>query len=159
MQLVCHSDASYLSVSNTRSRAGDHYFLSLPPDYKNNGAIHTMSQIIRNVMASATEAEIAALYMNARDSVAIQNILENFGHKQQPTLMQTDSKTAEGILNKKMQPKQKKAMDMRFHWLCDRQQQKHIKIFWKPGILNLGDNHTKHHPASHHQKMRTKYIT
>ena len=33
MQLVCHSDASYLSVSNARSRAGGHFFLSLPPDY------------------------------------------------------------------------------------------------------------------------------
>ena len=88
-----------------------------------------MSQIIRNVMASATEAEIAALYMNARESVAIRNILENLGHKQQPTLMQTDSETAEGILNKKMQPKRTKAMDMRFHWLRDWQHQKHINIF------------------------------
>ena len=110
-------------------------------------------------MASTMEAEFAALYMNARESVAIRNILETHGHKQQPTMLQTDSATAEGILNKKMQPKQTKAMDMRFHWLGDRQQQKHINIFWKPGILNLGDYHTKHHPASHHQKIRTQYVT
>ena len=111
-----------------------------------------MSQIIQNVIASATEAEIAALYMNARELVAIRNILENLGHKQQLTLMQTDSATAEGILNKKMQPKRTKAMDMRFHWLCDRHQKRKINIFWKPGILNLGDYHSKHHPDSHHQK-------
>ena len=110
-------------------------------------------------MASAMSAKIVALYMNARESVAIRNILENLGHKQQPTMPQTDSATAEGILNKKMQPKRTKAMDMRFNWLRDRQQQKHINIFLKPGILNLGDYYTKHHPASHHQKLRPQYVT
>ena len=129
MQLVCHSDASYLSVSNSLSHAGGHYFLSSPPDFKNNGAIHSMSQIIRHVMASATEAEIDALYMNARESVAICNDVELLGHKQHPTLLQTDSATAKGIINKKMQPKREKSMDMQFHWLCDRNEQKQIKIF------------------------------
>ena len=86
-------------------------------------------------------------------------LIENLGHKEQLTMLQTDSATAEGILNKKIQPKRTIAMDMRFHWLCDRQQQKHINIFWKPVILNLRDYHTKHHPTSHHQKMRTKYVT
>ena len=152
MKLVCHSNELYLSVSNAQSLAGGHYFLSSPPDYKTNGAIHTMSQIIQNVIEYATEAENAALYMNERELVAIRNILKTLGHEQQPTMFKSDSAMAEGILNKKMQPKWTKAMDMRFHWLRKRQQQKHVNIFWKPGILNLGDYHTKHHPASHHKK-------
>ena len=54
--LAPHSDASYLSKSNTRSRAGGHSFLSKnvsnPP---NNGAILNIAQIIKNVIPSATE--------------------------------------------------------------------------------------------------------
>ena len=158
MHLVCHSDASYLSVTNARSRAGGHFFLSSPPTYKPNGAIHAVSQIVRNVMASATEAELAALYTNAREAVAIRNTLVNLGHPQPPTPIQTDSAMAAGLLLKTMQSKCTKAMDMRFHWLKDRQQQQQFKFFWQPGSLNLGDYYTKHHPASHHQKVRPTYI-
>ena len=111
------------------------------------------------MMAFSTEAEIAALCMNEREPVAIPNILETLGNKQQPTLLQTDSPKFGGVLNKKIQPKRTKATDISFHWLHNRQQQKCINIFWKPGIQNLGDYHTKHHPASHHQKMRTQYVT
>ena len=66
-------------------------------------------------MALDAEAEIAALYTNAREAVAIQNILTELGNKQKPTLMQTDSATAEGLLKQKIQSKRTKAMDMSFH--------------------------------------------
>ena len=110
-------------------------------------------------MALATEAEIAALYINAREAVAIRNILVELGHKQQPTLMHIDSKTADGLLQQKMQSERTKAMDMRFHWLRDRQQQQQLNIFWRPGSNNMGDYYTKHHPASHHQKLRTTNVS
>ena len=41
-----------------------------------------------------------ALYINAREVVAIRNILNEIGHKQPPTPIQTDNSTAEGIINK-----------------------------------------------------------
>ena len=47
---------------------------------------------------------------------------------------------------------------MRFYWIQDRTQQKHFLIYWKPGSTNLGDYHTKHHPASHHRLMRSTYL-
>ena len=127
---MCHCEDSYLSVSNERSRAGGHFFLSLPPGYKQNGAIHAISHVICNVMASATENEITALYIKAREAVTICNILVELGHKQQPTLMQMDRETADGLLQQKMQSKRTKAMDMRFHWLSDRQQQQQLNICW-----------------------------
>ncbi len=65
MVLAGHSDASYLSESKARSRAGEHFFMSTdterPP---NNGAVLTIAQIIKAVMTSAAEAEIGALYIN-----------------------------------------------------------------------------------------------
>ena len=53
MVLSAHSDASYLSETKARSRAGGHFFMSdeaaIP---SNNGAVITISQIIKAVMSS-----------------------------------------------------------------------------------------------------------
>ena len=121
MILAVHSDASYLSEPKAKSRAGGHFFLSnntdIPP---NNGAVLNIAHIIKHVMSSATKAELAALYISAHEAVYIRIILDEMGHKQLPTPMQTDNSMAEGVINSKIQPKRTKAMDMRFHWLRDR---------------------------------------
>jgi len=66
MILQIHSDASYLSEPKARSRAGGHFFLSNKSSTLPNGPIHTLSNIMRNVMASAAEAEIGAVFANAQ---------------------------------------------------------------------------------------------
>ena len=68
-------------------------------------------------MASAMEAELAALYIMAREAVYMRIIIEELGHNQPPTPLQTDNVMAEAVINGKVQLKQTKAMDMRFHWL------------------------------------------
>ena len=160
MILAVHSDAGYLNEENARSRAGGHHFLSedvpFPP---NNGAIHNVATIIKSVMTSAAEAETGGLYINARKAVEERNILEEMGHKQPPTPIQTDNSTAEGIVNNRVQPKRTKAMDMRFHWLRDRKNQKQFRFYWRPGPTNKGDYYTKHHPASHHRNVRPEILT
>ena len=57
-------------------------------------------------MSSATEAETAALYIMAREAVYIHIIVEEIGHKQPPTPIQTDNAMVEDVINKKVQPKQ-----------------------------------------------------
>jgi hypothetical protein len=160
MILAAHSDASYLSEPQARSRAGGHFFLSssaeIPP---NNGAILNLAHVIKHVMASATEAELAALYIVAREAVYIRIILEELGHKQPATPLQTDNAIAENVVNGKVQPKRTKAMDMRFHWLRDRECQEQFRIYWRPGKSNYADYWTKHHPAKHHQNIRREFIT
>jgi hypothetical protein len=124
MVLAVHSNASYLSKPKTQSQAGGHFFLSsnttVPP---NNGAILNIAHIIKNVMSSATEAELAGLYIMACKAfyIRIRIILEELGHIQPPTPLQTDNAMADGVINGKVQPKQTKAMDMRFHWLRDQE--------------------------------------
>ena len=72
MVLAVHSDASYLSETKARSCAGGHFFLSNDePHPPNNGAILTIAQVIKSVMSSASEAELAALFINAREAVHI----------------------------------------------------------------------------------------
>ena len=160
MKLAVHSDAGYLNEPSARSRAGGHFFLSnnddVPP---NNGAILNISHVIKHVMSSATEAELAALYIMAREAVYIRIILEEMGHKQSPTPVQTDNAIAEQVINKKVQPKRTKAMDMRFHWLRDRECQQQFRFYWRPGKLNYADYWTKHHPSKHHHNVRRNYLT
>ncbi len=67
MVLAVHSDASYLSKLKACSHAGRHMFMAGREDIPtNNGAILNISQIIRAVMSSAVEAELGALFINAK---------------------------------------------------------------------------------------------
>ena len=160
MILAVHSDASYLSEPKARSRAGGHFFLSHDTDNPpNNGGILNIAHIIKHVMSSATEAELAALYIMAREAIYIRIILEEMGHKQPPTPIQTDNAMAEGVINSKITPKQTKAMDMRFHWLRDRECQEQFRFYWRPGKTNYADYWTKHHLPSHHVNMRKEFLT
>jgi hypothetical protein len=130
MVLAVHSNASYLSEPKARSRARGHFFLSsdttIPP---NNGAVLNIAHIIKNIMSSVTEAELAGPYIMAREAVNIRIILEELGHKQPPTPQQTDNTMADAVINGKIQPKQTKAMDMKFHWLGDQECQQQFRIY------------------------------
>ncbi len=80
----------------------------------NNGAIMINATIIKAVMLSAAEAELGALFLDAKEGVYLRQILTKMGHPQPRTPTQTNNTTAEGVINNKIQSKQIKAMDMRF---------------------------------------------
>ena len=48
-------------------------------------------------MSSAAEAELDALFINAKEAAYIHNILEELGHEQPRTPIQTDNSTAEMV--------------------------------------------------------------
>ena len=76
MVLAVHSDASYLSKTKARSREGGHFFLSKDDTYpENNGAVLTISHIIKAIMSSAAEAELGALYINCRGAIPARQLL------------------------------------------------------------------------------------
>jgi hypothetical protein len=106
MVLAVHSNASYLSKPKACSRARGHFFLSsdttVPP---NNGTVLNIAHIIKNVMSSAIEAELAGLYIMARKAVYIRIILKELGHKHPPTPLQTNNAMADAVINCKIQPK------------------------------------------------------
>ena len=124
----------------------------------NNGAVLNVASIIKAVMTSAAEAKIGALYINAREAVPTRITLEEMGHAQPPTPMQTDNTTALGVVTSNIQPKRTKAMDMRFHWLRCRAAQEQFRWIWRPGTTNLADYWMKHHCAAHHTTMRSEFL-
>ena len=167
MQLYAHSDASYLSEAHARSRAAGYYYLSdkpldptLPPATPPplNGALHVVSKIMRNVLGSAAEAEIAAAYLTARESVPIRTTLAELGHPQSPTPIQVDNTTCAGFANDTIKQKRTKSIDMNYYWLQDRTRLGQFLVYWRAGCTNYADYHTKHHSPTHHLQERPTYL-
>jgi hypothetical protein len=101
-------------------------------DPPNNGAILNISQIIKAVMSLAAEAVLGALYIHACKAIPLQHLLEEMGYKQPPMHIQTDNSTALGVVTNNIQPRCTKAMDMWYHWLCNRKNTKQIQILLAP---------------------------
>ena len=103
MILVAHSDARFHNESRGRSRAGAHIFLSeYDPIPRWNGPILSIAQVIKFVMTSAAEAELAALCITAHKLVPMKQTLIEMGWPQPPTPIQTDNTTSEGVVNNKI---------------------------------------------------------
>ncbi len=96
----------------------------------------TNATIIKAVTLLAAEAELGALFLNAKEGVYLPQILTKMCHPQPRTPTQTDNTTAEGVINNKIQPKQMKAMDMQFHWLYNHEAQGQFRIYWGQGKTN-----------------------
>jgi hypothetical protein len=124
----------------------------------NNGAVLTITQIIKAVMSLAAKAKIGALSTNCWKAVSACHTLEFLGHPQPPTPIQTDNTTALGIANNNVM-KKLKAMDMTYHWFWDRISQKQFRHYWALGSKNKGNYITKHHARVHHEAMRLTFLT
>jgi hypothetical protein len=124
MVLARDINALYLSKSNARSRARDHFFMSsnveLPP---NNVAVSTILQTTKAVMSLVAEAKVGALVINCHEEVPARHVLKLLGHPQPPTPMQMDNTTALGVVNQYVM-KKIKLMDLKYHWLQCRISQK-----------------------------------
>jgi hypothetical protein len=133
MILNIHSDYWYLTEPEARSRAGGHFFISSKSrngEQQHNDSILTLPTILRMVVASAAEAEIGALFFNAKEGVNIQNILKEMVHPQPATPMQTDNTTDNGILRGACTQQRSKSIDMRLYWVRDRAQQGQFDFGW-----------------------------
>jgi len=161
MVLNVHSDASYLTATGARSRAGGHFFLgSLPQDgcpIRLNGAILSLSTILKCVAASAAEAELGALFLNAQEAKIMRLTLEEMGHPQPPTPIHCDNTTAVGIVQNTIKRQRSRAMNMRYFWLLCQEAQRILAIRHHPGQENLGDYQTKLFNGAHHSRVRPFY--
>ena len=138
MILAVQTNASYLSKLGGKYRAVGHFYLTnrIDEDF-NNWAILTLSSIIKHVMSSAMEAELATLYNGCKQAAPIRITLEEMGHPQPaPTPVNTDNITAQGLTMGTMTPKASKSNDHQFNWLKCRNAQPQFKYLWRKGILN-----------------------
>eukprot|EP00957_Ditylum_brightwellii_P095062 7239939-Ditylum_brightwellii.AAC.1 len=105
MVLCIHSDALFMSKPKAHSRVGGHYYLinhtndpanTTEDEMPLNGLLHSICEIICNVMASTVEVEVGALLINARKGEEMRVELEEMGHLQPVTPIMTDNSTACG---------------------------------------------------------------
>jgi hypothetical protein len=81
MILAIHSNASYLSEPKAQSQADGHMFMAGDDKIPiNNGTVLSILQVIKSVMSSAAEAELAALFINAKIVVSMRTTLKELGH-------------------------------------------------------------------------------
>jgi hypothetical protein len=160
MILAVHTKASYLSEQNGTSRASAHFYLTNHEDKEfNNGAILTLSSIIKHIMSSAFKAKLAALYYGCKLAVPICTTLKEMGHPQlKYTMITTNNITAQGLTMGTMTPKASKLMDQHFHWLKCHNAKHQFIYLWHCAIDNCANYARKHHPVKHHQAVCPFYI-
>jgi hypothetical protein len=104
-----------------------------------NGAILIISTVLKHAMSLAAEAEIGAVFLNAKEGTVLRTILEELGNPQPPTPLKTDNTTSTatatstGYSNGTIKKKITRAMDMRFYWVKDRVKQGQFHVYWGPG--------------------------
>eukprot|EP00804_Cyclotella_cryptica_P003943 CCRYP_020906-RB/>CCRYP_020906-RB protein AED:0.42 eAED:0.41 QI:0/-1/0/1/-1/1/1/0/158 len=77
-----------------------------------NSPIFTIAQIIKFVMSSAAEAELAGLFICAKEMVPLCQSLIEMGWPQPKSAIQTDNTTTLGVANKTIMAKKK------YPWTC-----------------------------------------
>jgi hypothetical protein len=98
-------------------RRGTYLSLENDPFPRFNGAVLSIAQIIKFVMASAAESKLAALFITARKMIPHRQTLIDMGWPQPQSPIQTHNFTAAGVVNNSIVPRWSKMMDMRFWWL------------------------------------------
>ena len=115
---------------------------------KLNKNIHITCAILKLVAASVAEAELGALFLNAREAKVLRITLQELGHAQPPTSIHVDNTTAVEIVNNTIKIQRSRAMEMRYFWLLNQDCQKYLDISHQPGQENLGGYPTKHHTGT-----------
>jgi hypothetical protein len=103
MIMNVHSNASYLSELDARSKACGHFFMGWSPKdgtlIKLNGAFFTLCDILWFVIASAAEAELGTLFLNCKEGMIFCMTLEELGHPQPKIPIHCNNATIVGIAN------------------------------------------------------------
>ena len=100
MVITGHSDAVCLSISKSWSRYRAHILLSEDVPVPNiNGPVLTISQIIKFVMSSAAKAELAGLFICAKEMVPLHQTLVGRVWLQPKTSIQYDNSIAISVSN------------------------------------------------------------
>ena len=154
MTLQIDSDAAFHVCPQAQSRAGGYLYLGSRDNNLFNAPILVTSKVIKHVMGSAAEAEVAAIHLNATEAMPIRQCLRDMGHYQPATRIRTDDAAAKGFINGAIKEERSKTFDRRYWWLKDRESQLQFHVIWEPGIYNLADYPTKHHASSHHKLVR-----
>ena len=120
------SDGACIAEEGSKSRVDGHYFLSDFIKYidksqpKLNGSIHKLCKILKNIVASASEYELAPAFENSHDATVMLHTLIETENTQPPASMQVDNTKDISFINGTLKEKRTNSVGMEYHWLKDR---------------------------------------
>ena len=94
---------------------------------------------MKSVASSAAEAELGALFKNAKEGRIIRLTLKDLDHPQPPTPMHCDNTTAAGIANGSVKRQHSRAMEMQYFYIYDQVKNGEFDVILNPGKENMGD--------------------
>ena len=104
--------------------------------------------------ASAAEARLGALFLNAQEAKIMRLTLQEMGHPQPPTPIHIDNSTCVGIVNNTQKRNRSRAMENKYFWILDSKAQKQFTFHHHPGQENFGDCPSKAHTGPTHRHVR-----
>jgi hypothetical protein len=87
---------------------------------KLNGAFSTLCAILHFSVASASKAELGALFLNCKEGMIFRLTMEELGHPQPKRQVHCDNAIAVGMANNKVKRQQSHLMEMQYFWVCDK---------------------------------------
>ena len=91
------------------------------------------------MVASAAEAELGVMFLNATKVKYLGLTLQELGQLQPPTPIHVDNTTAVRIVNSTIKRQRPRPMNMRYFWLFCQEAQRVLSVRYHPGAENLGD--------------------
>ena len=120
-----------------------------------NVPVLTIAQIIEYVVSLASEADMTALFLTAKEMVPLRHTITEMGWTQSPYPVQSDNSTEIGMTNCTLIPIKSKSWDLRLNWIRRREAQNHFRLYLDKGTNNNGDYSSKHHPYIYQETKRT----
>ena len=113
---------------------------------------------MRNILASAMEAELRDLFVNCQRGVATRMDLIEMSHAHTHTLEVMDSTTGDEFIDENIHQLRSRTIGMRFYWVRYRVRQGQLLVYWMSEEYNLAEYFTKHQTTSHHRAQRSTYL-
>ena len=110
-----HSDGAYLVKPEAKSRDGGFFYQrNFVNDIekrapKLNGLMHVLCKILKNVVSSAAECEIASAFESGQDTTVLRRSLQETMHQQPSKLVQLDNAIVTNLTNASLKQKGLKA--------------------------------------------------
>jgi hypothetical protein len=141
MILHAYGDGSYALHEDLRSHLG----VCIGVGGRHNAPFHNRSAVIKLMMRSSTEAELATLNDLISDVLHYRSLLEELGYPQQATDVYEDNSAAITILNKGDFNYQNKSKHIKIRYEFFKEQIKLglVKLVYCPTDMMMADIHTK----------------
>jgi hypothetical protein len=132
-------DSSYASHDDRKSHYGFSFHLN-----NFSGSCITISKKAKLLALSSTEAEYLALFEASKTLMWLRQFLEELGYpSSSPTMVHEDNKSTITIISNGNDKGRTKHMDIRYHYVRELAQQKHLSITYCPSSQMTADILTK----------------